>query len=73
MDAVRAAVYEKHVFTLIFPDGRSQKIGFGLDAECYYGSLSLPTAKRSLRHLVAVSAALHTNGTAGYKPSFSAH
>jgi hypothetical protein len=63
--AVRAAIYEKHVFTLTFPDGRSEKIGFGPDAECYYGSLSLPGAKRSLRHLVGVSAALHANGTAG--------
>ena len=63
--AIRAAIYEKHVFTLTFPDGGSQKIGFGPDAECYYGSLSLPGAKRSLRHLVAVSAALHANGTAG--------
>ena len=63
--AIRAAIYEKHVFTLTFPDGRSQKIGFGPDAECYYGSLSLPGAKRSLRHLIAVSAALHANGTAG--------
>ena len=63
--AIRAAIYEKHVFTLTFPDGGSQKIGFGPDAECYYGSLSLPGAKRSLRHLVAVSAALHANGSAG--------
>jgi hypothetical protein len=63
--AVRAAIYEKHVFTLTFPDGRNQKIGFGPDAECYYGSLFLPGAKRTLRHLVAVSAALHANGTAG--------
>jgi hypothetical protein len=63
--AVRAAIYEKHVFTLTFPNGRSQKIGFGPDAECYYGSLSLPGVKRPLRHLVAVSAALHANGTAG--------
>jgi hypothetical protein len=63
--AVRAAIYEKHVFTLRFPDGRSQKIGFGPDAECYYSSLSLPGTKRSLRHLIAVSAALHANGTAG--------
>jgi hypothetical protein len=63
--AVRAAIYEKHVFTLTFPDGMRQKIGFGPDAECYCGSLSLPGAKRSLRHLVAVSAALHANGTAG--------
>jgi hypothetical protein len=63
--AVRAAIYEKHVFSLTFPDGRSQKIGFGPDAECYYGSLSLPAAKRSLRHLIALSAALHANGTAG--------
>ena len=63
--AVRAAIYEKHVFALTFPDGKSQKIGLGPDAECYYASLPLPGTKRSLRHLVAVSAALHANGTAG--------
>jgi hypothetical protein len=64
LGAVRAAIYEKHVFTLTFPYGRSPKTGFGPDAECYYGSLFFPGAKWSLRDLVAVSAALHGNGTA---------
>jgi hypothetical protein len=63
--AIRAAIYEKHTFTLTFPDGAIRTIGFGPDATCYNGSLSLHGAKRTLRHLVAVSASLAANGTAG--------
>jgi hypothetical protein len=63
--AIRAAIYEKHTFTLTFPDGATKHVGFGPDAACYNGSLSLQGAKRTLRHLVAVSAQLHANGTAG--------
>lgn len=62
---MRAAIYEKHTFTLTFPDGATKHVGFGSDAACYNGSLSLQGAKRTLRHLVAVSAQLHANGTAG--------
>jgi hypothetical protein len=63
--AIRAAIYEKHTFTLTFPDGATRHIGLGPDAACYNGSLSLQGAKRTLRHLVAVSASLSANGTAG--------
>jgi hypothetical protein len=63
--AMRAAIYEKHTFTLTFPDGAVRTIGFGPVATCYNGSLSLQGAKRTLRHLVAVSASLVANGTAG--------
>ncbi|HET6218053.1 MAG TPA: hypothetical protein VGF82_05180 [Terracidiphilus sp.] len=63
--AIRAAIYEKHTFTLTFPDGATKHIGFGPGAACYNGSLSLQGAKRTLRHLVAVSASLAANGTAG--------
>ena len=63
--AIRAAIYEKHTFTLTFPDGAIRTIGFGPDAACYNGSLSLAGRKRTLRHLIAVSAQLHANGTAG--------
>jgi hypothetical protein len=63
--AIRAAIYEKHTFTLAFPNGTIKHIGFGPDAVCYSGSLSLRGAKRTLRHLVAVSALLVANGTAG--------
>jgi hypothetical protein len=62
--AVRAAIYEKHTFTLTFPDGATKHVGLGPDAACYKGSLSLQGAKRTLRHLVAVSASLSANGTA---------
>jgi hypothetical protein len=63
--AIRAAIYEKHTFTLTFPDGATKHVGLGPDAACYNGSLSLQGAKRTLRHLVAVSASLSANGTAG--------
>ena len=63
--AIRAAIYEKHTFTLMFPDGSTKHVGLGPDAACYNGSLSLQGVKRTLRHLVAVSASLAANGTAG--------
>jgi hypothetical protein len=63
--AIRAAIFEKHTFTLKFPDGAIRTIGFGPDATCYNGSLALAGRKRTLRHLVAVSAALQANGNAG--------
>jgi hypothetical protein len=63
--AIRAAIYEKHTFTLTFPDGATKHVGLGPDAACYNGSLSLQGTKRTLRHLVAVSASLVANGTAG--------
>jgi hypothetical protein len=63
--AIRAAIYEKHTFTLTFPNGATKHVGLGPDAACYNGSLSLQGAKRALRHLVAVSASLSANGTAG--------
>ena len=65
MGAIRAAIYEKHTFTLTFPKGARKHIGFGPDATVYNGSLSLHGAKRTLRHLVAVSASLSANGAAG--------
>jgi hypothetical protein len=63
--AIRAAIYEKHTFTLSFPNGATKHVGLGPDAACYSGSLSLHGAKRTLRHVVAVSASLVANGTAG--------
>ncbi|HTF72170.1 MAG TPA: hypothetical protein VK638_56825 [Edaphobacter sp.] len=63
--AIRAAIYEKHTFTLTFPDGATKHLGLGPDAVCYNGALSLPGAKRALRHLIAVSAPQAANGTAG--------
>jgi hypothetical protein len=63
--AIRAAIYEKHTFTLTFPNGATKHVGFGPDAACYNGSFSLQRSKRTLRHLVAVSASLGANGTGG--------
>jgi hypothetical protein len=63
--AIRAAIYEKHTFMLTFPNGATKHVGLGPDAACYNGSLSLQGAKRTLRHLVAVSASLVANGIAG--------
>jgi hypothetical protein len=63
--AIRAAIFEKHTFTLTMPDGAATTIGLGPDEASYNGSLALPGRKRTLRHLVAVSAALQANGNAG--------
>jgi hypothetical protein len=63
--AIIAAIYEKHSYTLRFPDGKSREICMGEDASCYRGTVTVPGRKHSLRHLVAISQALHTNGAAG--------
>ncbi|MGB8479496.1 MAG: hypothetical protein WCE63_11725 [Acidobacteriaceae bacterium] len=63
--AVAAAIHEKHPFTLTFPDGKVKIISMGADASCYRGALTIPGRKQPLRHLVAVSEALHANGSAG--------
>jgi len=63
--AITAAIHENHTFNLIFPDGKTQVAGLGKDASCYRGSLNLRDRKQPLRHLIAVSASLHGNGSAG--------
>lgn len=63
--AITAAIQENHRFELHFPDGSKQRVGFGDDASCYKANLSLPQHKTSLRHVVAVSSWLHSNGSAG--------
>jgi hypothetical protein len=63
--AITAAIQENHRFELHFPDGSKQRVGFGDDASCYKANLSLPQHKKSLRHVVAVSSWLHSNGSAG--------
>lgn len=62
--AIRAAIYEGHAFHLTFPNGSNKTVKLGADANCYNGSVSIGP-KRSVRHLVAVSAALQANGSAG--------
>lgn len=63
--AITAAIYEKHTFTVKFPDGKEQVAGFGSDAICYRGSVNLQGRKQALRHLIAVSTSFHANGSAG--------
>lgn len=63
--AVSAAIQENHRFQLVYPDGTTQRIGFGSDPACYKGALGVPGEKRSLRHVIAVSSVLHANGSAG--------
>jgi hypothetical protein len=63
--AITAAIYEKHTFTVTFPDGKEKVVGFGPDAICYRGSINLQGRKQALRHLIAVSTSLHANGSAG--------
>lgn len=62
--AIRAAIYEEHAFHVTFPNGTNKTVKLGPDANCFNGSLSIG-AKRTIRHLVAVSAALQANGSAG--------
>jgi hypothetical protein len=63
--AITAAVHEKAMFTLTFPDGDVKEISLGEHASCYKGAVSLPDRKHPVRHLVAVSEQLYTNGGVG--------
>lgn len=63
--AITAAVHEKESFSVSFPDGETKEVSLGEKAACYRGSVSLPGRKHPVRHLVAISEELHTNGSAG--------
>jgi len=63
--AITAAVHEKATFSLTFPDGTTKDVSLGEHASCYKGAVTLPGRKHPVRHLVAVSEELHTNGTSG--------
>jgi hypothetical protein len=63
--AITAAVHEKATFTLTFPDGATKEVTLGEHASCYKGAVTLPGRKHPVRHLLAVSQELHTNGSAG--------
>lgn len=63
--AITAAVHEKATFSLTFPDGETKEVTLGEHASCYKGAVTLPGRKHPVRHLLAVSQELHTNGTAG--------
>jgi len=63
--AITAAVHEKAAFSLTFPDGTTKDVTFGEHASCYKGAVTLPGRKLPVRHLLAVSQELHTNGSAG--------
>ena len=63
--AFTAAVHEKATFTLTFPDGEVKEVSLGEHASCYKGAVSLPDRKHPVRHLVAVSEELYTNGGVG--------
>jgi hypothetical protein len=63
--AITAAVHEKAKFTLTFPDGEVKEVSLGEHASCYKGAVSLADRKHPVRHLVAVSEELYTNGGVG--------
>jgi hypothetical protein len=63
--AITAAVHEKAAFSLTFPDGETKDVSLGEHASCYKGAVALPGRKHTVRHLLAVSQELHTNGNAG--------
>jgi len=63
--AITAAVHEKATFNLTFPDGETKEISLGEHASCYKGAVTLPDRKHPVRHLLAVSQELHSNGNVG--------
>jgi len=63
--AITAAMHDKATFTLTFPDGEVKEVSLGEHASCYKGAVSLPDRKHPVRHLVAVSEQLYTNGGVG--------
>ena len=63
--AITAAVHEKSTFNLTFPDGTTKYVSLGENASCYKGAVTLPDRKHPVRHLLAVSQELHTNGSVG--------
>jgi hypothetical protein len=63
--AITAAVHEKAAFHLTFPDGTEKDVTLGEHASCYKGAVTLPGRKLPVRHLLAVSQYIHTNGSAG--------
>ena len=63
--AITAAVHEKATFTLTFPDSTAKDVTLGEHTSCYKGAVTLPGRKHPVRHLLAVSEELHTNGSTG--------
>ena len=63
--AITAAVHERAAFSLTFPNGETKEVSLGEHPSCYKGAVALPGRKHLVRHLLAVSQELHTNGTAG--------
>jgi hypothetical protein len=63
--AITAAIHEKAAFSLTFPDGTTKDVSLGEHASCYKGAVTLPGRKHPVRHLLAVSQYLHTNGSTG--------
>jgi hypothetical protein len=63
--AITAAVHEKAAFSLTFPDGTTKDVTLGEHVSCYKGAVALPGRKYPVRHLLAVSQELHSNGSAG--------
>jgi hypothetical protein len=63
--AITAAVHEKAAFSLTFPDGETKEVSLGEHASCCKGAVTLPSRKNPVRHLIAVSQELHTNGSSG--------
>jgi hypothetical protein len=63
--AITAAIHEKSIFALTFPDGTTKNVSFGEHASCYKGMVKLVDRKHPVRHLLAASQQLHANGSIG--------
>jgi hypothetical protein len=53
--AMWSAVIEGALFEVRLPDGSVTQASLGKDAECFRGSILVPSRKRPVRHLVALS------------------
>jgi hypothetical protein len=60
--AVSAIISEQESFTVQGPGLASLHANMGKDAQCFRASIPLSTSKRPLRHLIAVSRELETQG-----------
>jgi hypothetical protein len=63
--AITAAIHEKAIFQLTFPDGSVKSVSLGEHASCYKGAIKMPGRKHPVRHVLAASQELHTNGAVG--------
>jgi hypothetical protein len=63
--AITAAIHEKAIFQLTFPDGSVKSVSLGEHASCYKGAIKMAERNHPVGHVVATSQELHTHGAVG--------